>query len=133
MKDMGVLTAKKVGRRLRKSDSWVYDHAPDLGGVKIGGSWVFTEEGLSDALQRAGEVARQRHGGQAAKQQAVHQKGRSKEVGARRKKEAEKFWNTNPAEHGIEHFLFSLLRSCETEEVLHKNVPGEAEFGSEDM
>ena len=44
-------TPKKVAEKLQKSLSWVYAHAEELGGVRIGGSWFFTEEGLEVAFQ----------------------------------------------------------------------------------
>ena len=36
----------------KKSQRWVYQYAHELGGFRIGGSWVFTKKGVEDALQR---------------------------------------------------------------------------------
>jgi hypothetical protein len=47
-----ILSAKKVSSILNKSLKFVYTHAAELGGAKIGGSYIFTQEGLYDALQR---------------------------------------------------------------------------------
>ena len=52
-----ILTPEAVAVRFDKSVKWVYKHAPELGGSKIGGSWFFTEGGLSDALQRGQSMA----------------------------------------------------------------------------
>jgi hypothetical protein len=41
---------------MHKSVRWVYGNAAALGGVKVGGSWIFTEEGLVNALQGAGRL-----------------------------------------------------------------------------
>ena len=48
---MTLITAKKVAKTLQKSLNWVYDHALDLGAKRIGGSWIFTKEGLDHAIQ----------------------------------------------------------------------------------
>ena len=48
-----ILSPSEVSKLLHKSLRWVYHHAPELGASRIGGSWIFTEEGLNDALQRA--------------------------------------------------------------------------------
>ena len=56
-----ILTPEAVAVRFDKSVKWVYKHAPELGGSKIGGSWFFTEGGLSDALQRGQLLAGSRN------------------------------------------------------------------------
>ena len=48
---MKVLNPKGIADRLHKDQSWVYRNARALGGVKIGGSWVFTQENLERALR----------------------------------------------------------------------------------
>lgn len=48
-----ILPSSGVAELLHKSLRWVYLHAAELGAARIGGSWIFTEEGLRDALQRA--------------------------------------------------------------------------------
>ena len=47
-----LLQPKEIASRLQKSLGWVYAHAGELGASKIGGSYIFTEEGLEDAIQR---------------------------------------------------------------------------------
>jgi predicted DNA-binding transcriptional regulator AlpA len=37
----GILTVKDVVQLTRKSETWVYRHWPELGGVKVGGSVFF--------------------------------------------------------------------------------------------
>ncbi|MFC1885237.1 hypothetical protein ACFL2O_10755, partial [Thermodesulfobacteriota bacterium] len=51
-----VISSQVVAKRLQKSRQWVYNNAASLGAVKIGGSWIFTERGLKDALQGRKEV-----------------------------------------------------------------------------
>ena len=80
------MKAKEIARRLGKSISWVYANGHHLGGAKIGGAWIFEEEEVQRAISRARrQMARNGHGGQAAKDKAVsHKKGRKK-VGSRKK------------------------------------------------
>jgi len=56
---MDILTAKEISIRLKKSLKYVYGNAPVLGGVKIGGSWIFTQEGFENAIQRGISMAGQ--------------------------------------------------------------------------
>jgi hypothetical protein len=56
---MNILTAKEISVLLKKSLKFVYVNAPELGGVKIGGSWIFTKEGFENALQRGSQMAGQ--------------------------------------------------------------------------
>ena len=46
-----VISPKDIAARLHKSLHWVYDHGFELGGIRIGGSWIFTEEALKVAIQ----------------------------------------------------------------------------------
>ena len=52
-----VLAPQEVATILNKSLRWVYKYGYDLGGVKIGGSWIFTKENLYNALQARKEMA----------------------------------------------------------------------------
>ena len=47
-----ILTAKDVALLIDgRGKSWVYQHAEELGGVKVGGSWLFpSEEHIYDCL-----------------------------------------------------------------------------------
>lgn len=58
--DIKILIPKEIAGILHKSERWVYANAADLGASRIAGSWIFTERGLKDALQReARNMARQ--------------------------------------------------------------------------
>jgi len=47
---MNIIQPEHIAIKLGKSKRWVYSHALDLGGKKIGGSWFFTEEGFENAI-----------------------------------------------------------------------------------
>jgi hypothetical protein len=47
---MQILAAKLVAQIVGKNLRWVYANAPQLGGLKIGGSWLFTQANLEQAL-----------------------------------------------------------------------------------
>lgn len=47
-----VRTAEEIAAKVKRSLKWTYAHARALGAVRIGGSWLFTEEGLEAALLR---------------------------------------------------------------------------------
>ena len=82
-----VIQPGEIATQLKKSLSWVYANAPALGASRIGGSWIFSEEGLQDALQAGQEVARASHGVRADKnERRVHHKERRPRVGAETKK-----------------------------------------------
>ena len=55
---MTVISAKDIANRLKVSLGWVYAHAPELGASRIGGKWIFTEEGLINAYKTGRELAR---------------------------------------------------------------------------
>jgi hypothetical protein len=52
-----LISAAQVRKFLPASRKWIYAHGIELGGVKIGGKWFFTEQGVRDALQRRNEMA----------------------------------------------------------------------------
>jgi hypothetical protein len=51
-----VLHVKDLASIVQKSAKWLYQHAPQLGGKKFGGAWVFTKEGLESALLGQGSA-----------------------------------------------------------------------------
>jgi len=143
MEDLDAMDVKEVAKLLKRSVSWTYAHAEELGAVKIGGAVIFNrralEEVFEDATSRAKErqkdrqVARSRDGGQAAKDKAVsHKKGRKK-VGSRKKGGVE-IWgaDTDPGRHGINNFLQSLLGLCGAE-VFNENLHREEGLGSKSL
>ncbi len=50
-----LVTPGALARLLGKSQRWVYDHAEELGAVKVGKSWIFTKEGVANAFQAKGQ------------------------------------------------------------------------------
>ena len=50
------LTLEELSRRMGMSTAWVYKYAALLGGVKIGGTWVFTAANVSRALENDGAI-----------------------------------------------------------------------------
>lgn len=52
---MQILPAKQVAHTVGKSLRWVYAHAHQLGGLKVGGSWIFTRANLERALSLQGQ------------------------------------------------------------------------------
>lgn len=76
-----VLHVEDITDRLRVSRAWVYAHADQLGGVRIGGKVFFTEEGLANALQGPGEMAGSRQDKRSPRQRDVSNEGRGKILG----------------------------------------------------
>jgi len=81
-----VLAPQEVARILNKSLRWVYKYGYDLGGVKIGGSWIFTKESLFNALQARKEMACSGYYPRAAVSKAFSNKARSPIMGGSGKK-----------------------------------------------
>jgi len=84
-----VLTALEIAKLLRKSKSWVYDHADELGASRIGGSPIFTMEGLKDALSRTRrnmEGSRKDREKKSCSEERISDTSSSSSVGSRRKK-----------------------------------------------
>jgi hypothetical protein len=52
-----VIPPSEVASLLHKKLKRVYAHAAELGAAPIGGSWIFTQEALENALQRSREMA----------------------------------------------------------------------------
>ena len=101
-----VLKPKDIADMLGKSVTWVYRNARELGASRIGGSWIFTQEGLEYALQRGQKLESDAPlQGQASQDNAVRDKkrsprirGGSKEGGSEKREEA-------AARHGLDDFL----------------------------
>ena len=102
---MKVLSSEEVSIQLKKSLRWVYHNAGDLGAARIGGSWIFTEEGLENALQRGQEVARLRDAQRTEASRVVSiQKGRAR-MGGGETAGAEKERQELAKRHGFDSFL----------------------------
>jgi hypothetical protein len=103
---MEILTPKDIAQRLKKSERWVYTHADELGGAKIGGSWFFTEGRIEDALQRKrkiqgrGNLPRQEGG-----DKTVFAKGGCKGMGNQNKKEIHENRQAAAERHDLVRFL----------------------------
>ena len=66
MHEITVIKPGEVAKRLNKSLQWVYRNAGALGAVRIGRSWIFTEEGLCHAIQGKRDVEGESHQGRPA-------------------------------------------------------------------
>jgi hypothetical protein len=84
-----ILSPSEVSKLLHKSLRWVYHHAPELGASRIGGSWIFTEEGLNDALQRARRMEGGSPGQGTKKTSLVSIEAGGRTLGRRNKKRAQ--------------------------------------------
>ena len=45
-----ILRVRDLVMRFKKSSKWIYAHAEELGGTRVGRSWIFSEESVSNAL-----------------------------------------------------------------------------------
>jgi len=97
-----VLDIQEIAQRFAKSKRWVYNHALELGGFKIGGSWFFTEGGLEDAIQtKRWPVAGNGHGKRGALKLVTEHKKKSCRMGSGRKKAAETIRKDAAIRHGL--------------------------------
>ncbi len=94
--------AKVLGRSKR----WVYDHAVELGGVKIGGTWIFTVQGLKNAVQRAWDMESASHKRSQEVQGGFQHAKRSRRVGGKNKVKARREGaDSDPNRHGLARVL----------------------------
>jgi hypothetical protein len=102
---MNFLKAQDIAKKLDKSIKWVYAHAYELGGCKIGGSYIFTKEGFENAIQTKQKVA---SGGNSQKPEipsiVKHKKGRSC-LGKRETKGIEAERREAAKRHGLDDLL----------------------------
>jgi hypothetical protein len=102
---MDILTAKEISIRLKKSLKFVYANAHVLGGVKIGGSWIFTQEGFENALQRGISMASQSYIQRTtAHKPSQNKKGRNR-LGKRKASGVEEERETLASRAGFTDFL----------------------------
>jgi len=116
MDDIKILSPREVAKIMGKSISWVYDHADELGAVRIGGSLIFTESRLKGVFDNAvsgekWEVAGRYQDRQKTISTELRHQKRGKKVGSRGKSQAE-IYGTDPRSHGIANLMFQLLGSC---------------------
>lgn len=123
--EIEIITLKEIAEIFGKSERWTYNHAAELGGVKIGGSWFFTKEGL-DAVLR--EKAQKIQGSRQVQNGTVHSnlpdKARGRGMGNRKKKRAQRESRKEHAKrHSLDGFLPWVFGSCSA--VFRKNIQGE--------
>jgi len=100
---MTVISPEEVATILRKSLSWVYAHASQLGASRIGGSLIFTREGLDYAFEKGKNLASQGHGQRKkVHQRRVQHKESSTKLGTGSKETLE--------ERGRRHNLVAFMR-----------------------
>jgi hypothetical protein len=102
---MEFISPRDISAQINKSIRWVYSNAYDLGGTKIGGSWIFTKEGFENAIQTKQKVAR---GGNSQRPEipsiVQHKKGRSC-LGKRETKGIEAERRKAAKRHGLDDLL----------------------------
>lgn len=98
---MDILTPQEVSKMLKKSVRWVYANGDALGGAKIGGSWIFTEENLYHTIQRKKQVA----GGGDDPRQAVHRPTPDKKGGGKLGTGQTRATEQAAQRHGLTEFL----------------------------
>jgi hypothetical protein len=102
---MNILTAKEISVLLKKSLKFVYVNAVELGGVKIGGSWIFTQEGFKNALQRGRQMAgKGNFQGRAVHKSTQNKKSRNS-LGNRKAKGAQEGRKALAERAGLAHLL----------------------------
>ncbi|MDH4317123.1 MAG: hypothetical protein OEV64_01915 [Desulfobulbaceae bacterium] len=83
---MQVITVQTIAKQLNKSTSWVYKNAANLGAAFIGGSWIFTQEGLENAIQRGQEMAREHNASRNEIHENFPDQKRGNELGSNKEK-----------------------------------------------
>ena len=91
-----------VATMLNMGKRWVYDHWVELGGSKIGGTIIFTTEGVYHAIS-GGQVleGNTKIQGNQGKNKAMQNQTRSLRVGKNREKEAERDRIASAKRHGL--------------------------------
>lgn len=116
MDELKVIPPRNVAEMLGVSVSWVYDHAEELGAVRIGGRKFFTESALKGVFERAvqnekREVSRGNYDRRKADNKVLRYPGRGKKMGSRGKSQVELF-GTDPGRHGIANIFQQISGSC---------------------
>lgn len=78
---MTVISPTEVAIILKKSLSWVYAHASELGASRIGGSLIYTMEGIVHAFEEGKGLVNQGH--ESIDQRRVHPRKHLKRLGTR--------------------------------------------------
>lgn len=102
---MDILTPQNIAEKLEKSTRWVYQNALQLGGVKIGGSWFFTGEGLKNAVQGREKMAGEGHVSGSKVHSIATNQISCKRMGGKKNKESEKYRQEAASRHGFSNLL----------------------------
>jgi hypothetical protein len=95
-----IITIDEVAGLLRKSVSWCYANAPQLGAARIGGSLFFRRSALERALEEA-ILERQANGSGTGRSERNHRSSERKKTPPRPSHP-----ETNPSKYGLADFLF---------------------------
>ena len=99
---MEILTPKEVSKLLKKSVRWVYANSSALGGVKIGGSWIFAKENLYHAIQtKKRQMESDGNDQRGTLQLVTGNEKKSRGVGSSRTKKAEAVRKKAAIRHGL--------------------------------
>ena len=97
-----ILNIQEIAQRFAKSERWVYNHALELGGFKIGGSWFFSEGGLEDAIQtKRWQVAGSGDGQRGTLKLSTGHKKKSRRMGSLRANKIESDRKDAARRHGL--------------------------------
>jgi hypothetical protein len=79
-----IFYAKDLVKPLKKSLKWIYHHAEELGGTRIGRTWIFSEEAIRNALLGQGQtvVAGDRSMARTKVQESMQSQTASRRVGS---------------------------------------------------
>lgn len=102
---MEILTSKEVARYFRKSVGWVYNHFQELGGFKVGGLIFFTQEGLTNAIQRKQEMAGRGEAGRAQDYKVIQYAKRGRRMGGSGKELEKEDFEAKARRYGLDEFL----------------------------
>ena len=91
MHEITVIKPGEIAKHLNKSLQWVYHNAGALGAVRIGKSWIFTEEGLKNAIQGKREMESDSHESHPSLHVLKRNKNRGAGMGKRKEKRIKEF------------------------------------------
>jgi hypothetical protein len=104
-KKLKLFKPKDISTILGMSIRWVYEHAKELGGFKLGGQLFFDQEGIENAIQRGKEMAGKGYFPGRSLHLNPADKKRSQRLGNRKDKRAEAGREEEAARHGLARFL----------------------------
>lgn len=104
---MNILSAKNIAQQLNKSPKWVYSHAEALGGVKIGGTWIFSGRRFYDAIEGGQDLERRGVAWRQTRQseKRILPQGRRNRLGAEGEKKTDRDLRAAATRHGFDDLL----------------------------